>query len=161
MNRNPLNPPLPGAGNHYLPTSGGSWLRVRPARAADRLPLDRFFTPAGSDPAWHPFLEARGERGAAGPEAGDRPADCFLAFDTRTGELAGTLAVARGRRADAAEAAIAVAKEWRGRGIGSALFDFASDLALERGAKRIHRTEDGGVRDTEMPVAARRETDLG
>ena len=126
---------------HYLLTDKAVRLRLRLMTADDGPLLLEFLSRL-----------APADRRARFPASGGRPGPRQLrelmnlfpercehafAFDCETGTLVATLLIACHARSHAAEVAISVAAEWKGRGIGRALLRHATERAYLKGARRL------------------------
>jgi acetyltransferase len=129
----------------YLLTRSGTRLRIRPVTPTDGPLLAEFFGRLTPDDLRFRFLDTRKvpspEEIGAMLEVDHRRSEHLLAFDTCTGELVASLMVVADPPMDSAEVAIAVAGEWKKRGIGWALLRHASDLAFIRGVTKLRCVE--------------------
>ena len=129
----------------YLLTRSGTPLRVRSVCLTDGPLLAGFFSRLSPEDLRFRFLDTRkmpvSTDIAAMLEVDHRRSEHLLAFDTRTGDLVGTLMPTAAAVMDTAEVAIAVASEWKGKGIGWALLRHASDLAFLRGIRTLRCIE--------------------
>lgn len=141
-----LQPTLAEPIGRYLRTRSGQCLRLRPASVSDGRLLAEFFAGLSSEDLRFRFLHAR-KRPAPAEIAtllnvDHRRSEHLLAFDTATGKLAASLMILADESLKTAEVAIAVAEEFRARGVGWTLLKHAADLARERGLKRLSSVED-------------------
>lgn len=129
----------------YLLTRSGTCLRVRPVTLSDGPLLAEFFARLSPDDLRFRFLDTRRMPRtadiAAMLEVDHRRSEHLLAFDSRTGELVGSLLVGCDPAMAVAEVAIAVATEWKEHGIGWALLRHATDLALSHGVRKLRCIE--------------------
>jgi GNAT superfamily N-acetyltransferase len=129
----------------YLITRSGTALRVRPVCLHDGPLLAEFFSRLTPEDLRFRFLDTRkvprSTDIAAMLEVDHRRSEHLLAFDTCTGGLVATLMLVADPAMDTAEVAIAVASEWKGKGIGWALLRHASDLAFLRGIRTLRCIE--------------------
>ena len=106
-------------------------LEIRPARDDDRLPLAVIFTAVAEERdgiATEPPVDVE-ERAASWTLDGTLVA-------VADGEIVGSVHVDRSRHGFG-EIAMAVAREWRGRGVGSALLAAAIEWGRERGLHKL------------------------
>ena len=129
----------------YLTTCEGTRLRLRPARPTDGALLAEFFGRLSAEDLRFRFLDSRKlptpQDIAAMVEVDHRRTEHVLAFDSGTGELVGSLMLVADPTLAVAELAIAVASDWKARGVGSALLRYAHDLAFLRGVKTLRCIE--------------------
>lgn len=140
-----LEPTLAERPGQYLQTRTGGCLRLRPVSVTDGRLLAEFFGRLSADDLRFRFLDARKQLTpadiAAMIEVDHRRHEHLLAFDTASGQLAGSLMIITDPNMEAAEVAVAVAAEYKGQGIGWTLLRHAADLARERGLKRLRSIE--------------------
>jgi GNAT superfamily N-acetyltransferase len=129
----------------YLLTRSGTSLRARPVTRADGPRLAEFFARLTPEDLRFRFLDTRKLPNPSEIvtmlEVDHRRSEHLLAFDTCTGELVASLMIVADQAMDTAEVAVAVASGWKAHGIGWALLRHASDLALDRGLKRLRCIE--------------------
>jgi GNAT superfamily N-acetyltransferase len=129
----------------YVLTRSGTTLRVRPVTMHDGSMLAEFFARLSPEDLRFRFLDTHkmpsGEDIAALLEVDHRRSEHLLAFDTRTGELIASLLLACDPVMDVAEAAIAVASDRKRHGIGWALLQHASQIALAHGVRKLRCVE--------------------
>ena len=145
MSSTSLDRTLAEQGGPYLLTRGGARLRLRPATADDGPLLAGLFSRLRPEDLRFRFLDTRKLPAAqdfgAMLEVDHRRSEHVLAFDTGTGELVASLMVVADARMETAEVTIAVAEEWKGRGVGWSLLRHAADLAFIRGIKTLRSIE--------------------
>lgn len=129
----------------YLITRGGAHLRLRQVVLTDGPMLAEFFARLSPDDLRFRFLDSRkapnAQEIAAMLEVDHRRSEHLLAFDARTGEVVASLMLVADPSMDSAEVAIAVASEWKHRGVGWSLLRHASDLAFARGVRTLRCLE--------------------
>jgi RimJ/RimL family protein N-acetyltransferase len=151
MNLTSLDRTLAETGGHYLSTRSGDRLRLRPVRPDDGPLLAGFFARLSAEDLRFRFLDRRKPPAAADIAAmvqvDHRRTEHVLAFDTSTGELVASVMIVGDGRMDTAEIAIALATEWKGRGIGWSLLRHATELAFIRGVRRLRCIESSANHD--------------
>lgn len=129
----------------YLITRGGVHLRLRPVAVNDAALLAAFFSHLSADDLRFRFLDSCKQPSirdiSSLVEVDHRRTEHILAFDTSTGELVATLLISADAKMDVADVTIAVATDWKGRGIGWTLLRYASDLAFVRGVRKLRSVE--------------------
>jgi len=145
MHSTALDSTLAEEPRQYLLTREGARLRLRPVKLGDGPLLSQFLSRVSAEDLRFRFLDSRKlpnpKEIAALLEVDHRRSEHVLAFDTASGELVATLLVVADRRMETAEVAIAVAADWKGRGLGWTLLRHASDLAFIRGVKKLRSIE--------------------
>jgi GNAT superfamily N-acetyltransferase len=121
----------------------GAWIRIRPIEPSDREELAAGFDRLSPESRFRRFLSpiaSLSERDLDHLTRVDhRDHEALVALDPDTG--AG-VAVARYVRTDSdrAEPAVAVADDWQGRGVGTALLDALAERAYTCGIRRFEAT---------------------
>jgi len=144
-----MNSTAPGCAaqddNPYLLARSGAQLRLRPATPTDGPLIAEFFRRLAPEDLRFRFLD-----GGKPPRAVDIDAMLnldpqrdrhILGFDTATGQLIASMMILAEPREPAAEVAIAVATEWKGRGIGWTLLHHAISLGRMSGLKKLRSIE--------------------
>lgn len=120
----------------------GERVRVRPIRASDEQLMRRAFERLSDESRYRRFLVPM-------PELSDtllrylthvdhRDHEAMLAVDEVSGEGVGVARFVRSReRPSVAEAAVTVADDWQGRGVGTVLLDVLAARAREEGITRF------------------------
>jgi acetyltransferase len=145
MHLSSLDNPVADEPAHFLRTDSRMRLRLRDVRPGDGRLLATFFGRLSPDDLRFRFVESGRlptelEIGAM-LDVDRRRNEHVLAFDVATGELVASLMVVSNPRMQTAEVAIAVATEWKARGIGWTLLRHARELAFHRGLKRLRSVE--------------------
>lgn len=129
----------------YLLARSGARLRLRPATPKDSPLLAEFFRRLAPEDLRFRFLDTGKPLGDAAIRAMldvDQPRDKhILVFDTATGQLIASMMIIAEPEVGTAEVAIAVASEWKGRGIGWALLRHAKDMARAGGLRKLRSVE--------------------
>jgi acetyltransferase len=136
-----LDPTLSEPGGFTFHTRSGLILKVRPVDTDDAPALAAFFERLSPEDMRFRFLSGREHLSAAQLaemiDVDHRHNEHLLAFDTQTDQLVASLQIAADEHMEVAEAAIAVARDFKGKGIGWALLKHAAELARERGIRRL------------------------
>ncbi len=132
-------------------TRTGIELALRPVRVDDGLAVAALFDNLGPEGLLFRFLSGmthmNADRVAELIEVDHRHVEHLLAFAAdRTAPVA-SLMIAADAAMDNAEVAIAVAQDWRGKGIGYALLHHAVELARERGIRVLRAVESRASHD--------------
>lgn len=141
MTTHSLDLTLSEPGAITLATRSGLVIDLRPATLDDTAALAALFASISPEEMRFRFLDSR-KRLSAEQVAELIPVDRrhnehLLAFDVATGRLVASLMIAADPHMDAAEAAIVVAPDSKGRGLGWTLLKHAAELARERGLHRL------------------------
>lgn len=114
-----------------------SWVKIRPIRAADRGALRAGFERLSDESRYKRFLtpmeRLTPSQLAYLTEVDHRDHEALVAFDLAGGDLVGVGRYVRGEDAGRAEAAVTVADDWQGRGLGTALTRVLAGRAVEEG----------------------------
>ena len=128
-----------------LTTRDGLVLSLRPVTSGDAASVLALFDGLAREDLQFRFLSAQHhltERQlVALVDVDHRHSEHLLAFDKASGQLAASLMVVADEHMENAEVAIAVAPEFKHRGIGWTLLRHAADLCRERGLRRIRSVE--------------------
>jgi GNAT superfamily N-acetyltransferase len=127
-------------GEHRLTLRDGGAVLVRPIAATDKDALLAAFERLSEDSRYRRFL---GPMETLGPsmlsyltEVDHHDHEALIALEPASGDLVGVARFVR-TEAGAAEAAVTVADEWQGRGLGTALTTMLAERALEEGVDRL------------------------
>lgn len=145
MTSRSLDPTLSEAGGVTLTTLGGVVLKLRPVVLDDAQAIAAFFDGLAPDDMRFRFLSAQksvsAHQLAAMVGVDHRHSEHLLAFDTATAQLVASLMIVADEHMKAAEVAIAVSPDFKGRGIGWTLLEHAANLARERGLEFLRSIE--------------------
>lgn len=145
MTTNPLDATLSEAGGLTLTTRGGLTLKLRPVTPDDAPALAALFEGLTAEDMRFRFLSGREhlspDQLAAMTGVDHRHSEHLLAFDTATSRLVASLLIVADAHMETAEVAIAIAADFKGRGIGWTLLRHAAELARERGIRRLRSIE--------------------
>lgn len=145
MTTNPLDETLSEAGGLTLTTRGGLTLKLRPVTPDDAPALAVLFEELAAEDMRFRFLSGREhlspDQLAAMTGVDHRHSEHLLAFESTTSRLVASLLIAADAHMETAEVAIAIAADFKGRGIGWTLLRHAAELARERGICRLRSIE--------------------
>jgi RimJ/RimL family protein N-acetyltransferase len=117
-------------------------LRIRPIEPEDKAALAAGFDRLSEESRYRRFLSAHPRLSASDlrylTEVDHHDHEALAALDARTGDGVGVARFIRdAARPDSAEIAVAVADDWHGRGVGTALLHRLADRAREEGIGRF------------------------
>jgi GNAT superfamily N-acetyltransferase len=118
----------------------GSWVSIRPIRPEDAAALERGFERLSADSRYKRFLTSV-ERLTPSQlryltEVDHRDHEAMIAFDlAHPGEAVGVGRFVRDDSGERAEAAVTVADDWQGKGLGTALTRILAGRAAEEGVR--------------------------
>jgi GNAT superfamily N-acetyltransferase len=119
----------------------GSSVRIRPISPADGDLLRAGFEKLSPESRRRRFLAAitrlSDSMVAYLTDVDHHDHEALLAIDPETGEGAGVARYVREPGTDDAEAAVTVADDWQGRGLGTALLELLADRARDEGVRRF------------------------
>jgi len=134
-----------------VPTRSGGDLTLRPVRPDDGALVADLFDRLGPDGLRFRFLTGmqhpRPSQVASLIEVDHRHKEHLLAFAGDPRSAVASLLIAADPEMEGGEVAIAVAEDWRGKGLGHALLKHATDLARERGLTTIRSVESRACHD--------------
>jgi GNAT superfamily N-acetyltransferase len=118
----------------------GSTVLIRPIQPGDKETLERGFARLSEDSRYTRFLAPMNRLSpsmlAYLTEVDHHDHEALVAIDDRSGEGVGVARYVRTEGA-IAEAAVTVADEWQGLGLGTALTSMLAERALEEGIERL------------------------
>jgi GNAT superfamily N-acetyltransferase len=136
---------ISGEPEAVLITRGGLVLSVRPVTTEDGPLLAEFFERVDADDLRFRFLSgqehARPHQIAEMIEVDHRRAEHLLAFDADSKEMVASAMLVADNCLENAEVAIAIAKAYRGQGIGWTMLKHVAELAKVHGIKRLRSIE--------------------
>lgn len=145
MTSHSLDTTLSEAAGVTLATRSGLVLKLRPVSTADAGIIAGLFGRLSPADLRFRFLSGQShvshDQLAMMIAVDHRHTEHLLAFDSESGELVGSLMLVADEHMETAEVAIAVAPEFKGRGIGWTLLKHAADLARERGVRHLRSIE--------------------
>lgn len=145
MTSHSLDSTLSEAAGVTLTTRGGLVLKLRPVSAADAGIVAALFARLSPTDLRFRFLSGQSrvsdDQLAMMIAVDHRHSEHLLAFDDPGGELVASLMLVADEHMENAEVAIAVAPDFKGRGIGWTLLKHAAELARERGVRRLRSIE--------------------
>lgn len=145
MTSRSLDTTLSEAGSVTFTTLGGLVLKLRPVVLDDVQAIAAFFNDLAPEDMRFRFLSAQksvsAHQLAAMVSVDHRQREHLLAFDTASARLVASLMIVADEHMKAAEVAIAVSPDFKGRGIGWALLKHAANLARERGLEYLRSIE--------------------
>ena len=119
----------------------GVQVDVRPIEPGDRDALQDAFEQLSLQSRYERFLSPLDHMSNAMvryfTEVDHHDHEALVAFDPDSGRLVGVARYVREKDPDVAEAAITVADDWHGRGLGTALLNEIAERAREEGVKRF------------------------
>ena len=120
----------------------GSVVTVRPLEREDRRQVQEVFDRMGEEARFRRFLAFKRQLSARDLETltavDHHQHEALVAFDDETGEALGVARmIQEPGRTDTAEASVAVADAWQGRGLGSMLMERLVSRAREEGVRRF------------------------
>jgi GNAT superfamily N-acetyltransferase len=126
----------------HLTLRDGSQVLVRPVRPDDKALLKEGFARLGPESRYQRFLSPMARLSEAMvsylTEVDHHDHEAIAAIDRATGQGIGVARYVRLReRPDTAEAAVTVADDWQGRGLGTLLLTVLADRAREEGIARF------------------------
>lgn len=128
-----------------LTTRDGLVLKMRPVSIADAGAVVEFFDGLAPDDMRFRFLSSSkhlsAEQLAAMVEVDHRHREHLLAFEAVSSRLVASLMIVADEHMEVAEVAIAVDPVYKDRGIGWTLLSHATELARERGLRRLRSIE--------------------
>jgi GNAT superfamily N-acetyltransferase len=123
-----------------LTLPGGSRIVVRPIRPSDRVLLSQIFDRLSAKSRFRRFLMPMPQLGDSQlyylTEVDHRDHEALIALDAGTGQGVGVARYVR-TGVEVAEAAVTVADDWHGRGVGTALLELLAARGREAGFKRF------------------------
>lgn len=129
-----------------LETRDGLLLDVRPAYAEDEGLLAAFFEKVSDEDRRFRFLAASRhvshDQLVPLTRVDHWRTESFLAFERETGALVASAMLACDAAMDTGEVAVAVRRDFRGRGVGWTMLDLLASEARKRGLKRVISIED-------------------
>lgn len=128
------------AGGVEVELSDGSWVWIRPIRPEDAAALARGFDRLSEESRYRRFLTPMEKLTESQlrylTEVDHRDHEAMIALDLATpGEAVGVGRYVREGDSDRAEAAVTVADDWQGRGLGTALTRILAGRAAEEGIR--------------------------
>lgn len=145
MTSRSLDTTLSEADGVTLITLGGLVLKLRPVVLDDAQAIAAFFDGLAPEDMRFRFLSGQksvsAHQLAAMVCVDHRHREHLLAFDTTTARLVASLMIDADEHMTAAEVAIAVSPDFKGRGIGWTLLKHAASLARERGLQYLRSIE--------------------
>ena len=118
----------------------GATVMIEPIRPEHRQALERGFERLGDESRYSRFLAPMERLGptmlAYLTEVDHHHHEALIAFDPRSGDAVGVARYARTNQTRA-EAAVTVADDWQGRGLGTALTSLLAERAIEEGIDRF------------------------
>lgn len=145
MTSHSLDTTLSEAAGVTLATRDGLVLRLRPVSTADTGAVAALFARLSPVDLRFRFLSGQShvsdDQLAMMIAVDHRHSEHLLAFEGGSGELVASLMLVADEHMETAEVAIAVAPEFKGRGIGWTLLKHAAELARERGVRRLRSIE--------------------
>ena len=145
MTSQSLDSTLSEAQGLTLVTRDGLVLKLRPVSSADAQAVSVFFDSLTPDDMRFRFLSAGKhlltEQLVAMVEVDHRHREHLLAYDATSSRLVASLMIVADEQMEVAEVAIAVCQAYKSRGIGWTLLRHATELARERGVRRLRSIE--------------------
>ena len=141
-----------------LTARSGYVFDVRPASPNDEVVLAEFFRHVSPEDLRFRFLSAVREVTAAELDAmthtDHRKTEDFVAIDPETGRIVANAMMAADDSLEAAEVAISIDTEYKGRGIGWSLLEHVAACAKSRGIRKLMSIES---RDNHQAIELERE----
>ncbi len=141
-----------------LATRSGIDIEVRPALENDKDALTAFFDQVSDEDRRFRFFSAAAHVNERQLEplihADHFRSESFLGFDKANGALAASALLACDAEMDTAEIAVSIRGDYRGKGLGWTMLDFASREAERRGVRRVIAIE---ARDNHAAIELERE----
>ncbi len=130
-------------GTHFLTLRDGRQVAVRPIEPEDQEALLRAFERLSEESRYRRFLSPMPTLAPSMlrylTEVDHRDHEALVALEAGSGELVGVARYVRGE-GPGGEAAVTVADEWQGAGLGTALTSMLAARALEEGVDRFRAT---------------------
>jgi GNAT superfamily N-acetyltransferase len=120
---------------------GGSAVQIRPIEPGDKDALREAFEQLSLQSRYERFLSPMDHLSTGMlryfTEVDHHDHEALVAYDPESGRLVGVARYVREDDPEAAEAAVTVADDWHGRGLGTALLHELAERAREEGVKRF------------------------
>jgi RimJ/RimL family protein N-acetyltransferase len=126
---------------HSVRIRDGAQVHVRPIEPSDSDALQEAFERLSLESRYERFLSPLDHMSNAMvryfTDVDHHDHEALVAFDPESGRLVGVARYVREKNPEVAEAAITVADDWHGRGLGTALLHEIAERAREEGVKRF------------------------